>query len=180
MRRPPVRRGRDREGKFRWGVGMCSCRDRVLTVGSPTLTTLRVLFHPRNKLFLGHDNSAADFQYREVRFVHQLVTAGRCYTQHFCHYCCIEEQRQVIITFVLRYFHVYVWFPFFRIGTQREKILLRLCWIPCWPRAVHLPAPGFAAAFSPCWHAHPVRGSWRYFTQGVCTPAVGIHLSMFN
>lgn len=141
MRRPPVRRDRDREGKFRWGVGMCSCRDRVLTVGSPTLTTLRVPFHPRNKLFLEHHNSAADFQYREVRFMHQLVAAERCYTQHLCHHCCIEEQRQVIITFVLRYFHICVWFPFFRIGTQRERILLRLCWILCWPHTVHLPAP---------------------------------------
>ena len=120
---------------------MCSCRDRVLTVGSPTLTTLRVPFHPRNKLFLGHHNSAADFQYREVRFMHQLVAAERCYTQHLCHHCCIEEQRQVIITFVLRYFHICVWFPFFRIGTQRERILLRLCWILCWPHTVHLPAP---------------------------------------
>ena len=29
MRIPPDRQDRDREGKFRWGVGMCSCRDQV-------------------------------------------------------------------------------------------------------------------------------------------------------
>lgn len=35
------------------------------------------------------------------------------------------------------------------------------------------------AACSPCWYACPMRRSWWCFAQGVCTPAVGIHLSRY-
>ena len=116
-----------------------------------TDTSLRVLLYPLDELFFWDNQPVTNFQNREVCFVHQLIGAGRSDAQHLCHGCRVEEQRQVIITFVLRNFHLFILSMNFGRRWKGE-------WIPS-ALAGHTPYPflpqNLTAAFSPCWYAHP-------------------------
>ena len=57
--------------------------------------------------------------------MHQPISTGRRNAQHLRHHLRIEEQRQITVVFELGYFHIVAFLSF--------------C---CWPRTVHLPAPG--------------------------------------
>ena len=79
---------------------------------SSCATSTGVLLHPSNKLFLRYDHPAANFQHGKVFFMHQFVTAGGGYAQDLSDRGCVEKQRQIIIVFVLRFFHLCTSFPF--------------------------------------------------------------------
>ena len=62
--------------------------------------------HPGDELLLRDNHPVADFQGGEICFMHQLIGAGRCDSQYFRHRRRVQKQRQLIIAFVGRFFHV--------------------------------------------------------------------------
>ena len=91
--------------------------------------------------------------------------------------CRIEEQRQLVITFVLRYFHLlFLSLNWSAEGKQQgpfpalRKILLATHRTRSSPRIS-------LRRFHPVGTLTSIRGSWHCFTQGVSTSVVGIQFS---
>lgn len=92
---------------------MCSLRDRSFAACSTAVTPLRVLPYPLHEFFLGHYDSAANFRCGGNSFMHEFIGTGRSNTQNLRLHRRVEEQRQIIVAFVFRYFHFvnFFWTP---------------------------------------------------------------------
>ena len=58
------------------------------------------LLYPSDKFFFWYDHAVANLQHWKAFFMHQLIAAGGGDAQHLSDHSRVEEQRQVIVSFV--------------------------------------------------------------------------------